>query len=166
MDYHELIHYKDVEYNGLIEPNANSLRVFFARCKVSETPENLNIGKFEFKDIFPIEINDKLPILQIDFESYIAYSITNESFTTWDNYEIFEGKAFRKYSKSRYLDFIKSTTIANVDYPGYLNHYGFVCLNHIVDIITSTQIVITEINEIIKWLNSNIVIKLNLLTFF
>jgi hypothetical protein len=36
-----------------------------------------------------IDIDESLPILRIEFNWYIAYSITNESFTIMDEYEVY-----------------------------------------------------------------------------
>ena len=86
-----------------------------------------------------------MPVIQMDFDSYIAYSVTNESFTSWDDYEEFEGKAFRIYKRSRYLDFIKVHTFACDDYPGHFEHYGIVCLDHIVNVVSVEKPVINEV---------------------
>jgi hypothetical protein len=62
-----------------------------------------------------------------------------------DKYEIFEGKAFRIHSKSRYLDFINIGTIASEEYPGPFKHYEIACLNHIIDIVSAYEPTITEL---------------------
>lgn len=150
MDYQNLTNLDYVEFYGLTEPDTNSLRMYFARCKASDKPKNLFIGDKIIKDTKQITVDMDLPILQLEFKSYIAYSITNESFTSWDDNEMFEGKAFRIYSKSKYLDFIKNHTFAHEvskdTYPP-LTHYGIVCLNHIIDIASTS---IPEIIEIGK----------------
>lgn len=145
MNYHELFNLIEVEFIGLTEPDVNELRLSFSRCKVSEIPEKLVVGEKDFGDCFPIEIDNTLPVLQIDFKSYIAYAVTNESFTTWDEYEEFQGKAFRIYNKSRYLDFIGEHTFASKDYPGEFKHYGIVCLNHIINIVSVDIPIVSEL---------------------
>lgn len=141
---------KNIEFYGLTEPDTNCLRMYFARCKVNDMPEDIVIGDKVINGTYPINIDMDLPILQIEFESYISYSVTNESFTSWDDYEIFEGKAFRIYTKSRYLDFIKNYTFAHQvcgDIYPPLTHYGMVCLNHVVNIVSTVTPVITETNR-------------------
>lgn len=96
------------------------------------------IGKTRIK-----QDNARFPLIQLEFESYIRYSILNESFTVWDDYEEFEGEIFRIFSKSRYLDFIAAGTIATEDYPGPFKHYGIAGLNHIVDIVSTVEPKIT-----------------------
>jgi hypothetical protein len=97
---------------------------------------------------FPIEVDEGLPIIQLDFESYVSYNVINESFTVLDEYEVFEGDVFRIYTKSRYLDFIKLGTIAKDIYADqHFVHYQLVCLNHIIDIISYEEPKITELGR-------------------
>ncbi|MCM3704107.1 hypothetical protein M3205_00085 [Cytobacillus firmus] len=96
-------------------------------------------------EAFPIEVDDNLPVPQLDFETYVAYSIINESFTVMDDYQIFEGNIFRIYSESGYMDFTKEGTIAEDVFPEkQLVHYQIPCLDHIVDIISYEEPKITE----------------------
>ncbi len=88
-----------------------------------------------------------MPVIQIDFNSYVGYSVINESFAVWDDYEEFEGKAIRIYSKSRYLDFIGAWTIASEEYPGPFKHYGVSCLNHIVNIVSTEEPAVIEVSR-------------------
>lgn len=141
---------ENIEFLGLTEPDTNCLRMYFARCKVSDTSEEFAIGDKVIKDTYPINIDTDLPLIQLDFESYISYSITNESFTSWDEYEIFEGKAFRIYTKSRYLDYIKTHTFAHQvcgDVFPPLTNYGIVCFNHIVNIVSTATPIIIETDK-------------------
>lgn len=144
MKYEDLLQFKGVFFLGLKEPSENSLRLYFSRSKTSETPEQIIIGDKNLRDCFAIGIDEGSSIIQIDIERYIGYSILNESFTLWDEYQKFIGDAFRIYSKSRFLDFISAGTFANEDYPGPYRHYGIVCFNHIID-VASTQDPIVQI---------------------
>jgi len=137
---------QDVDLIGTIEPKANSLRLFFSRRKISDKPESI-FGLDKLFTGYPLITDKRLPIIQIDFKSYISYSITNESFTVWDDYEEFEGKAFRIYSKSRFLDYIGTHTIASSDYPGTIRHFGMVCLDHIVNIASNVHPMTIEVRR-------------------
>ena len=77
------------------------------------------------------------------WDSYIAYSVRNESFATLDREEQCEGSTFVVYSKSRYLDFVAKATIASQDYPGPFKHWGVFGLNHILDIVSTDEPVIS-----------------------
>nr|WP_255505298.1 hypothetical protein [Lysinibacillus sp. SDF0037] len=90
--------------NKLFEPEENSLRVLIDRCNLNNTKEFVKITDKVEIEASSIDIDDNLPILQLDFETYAAYYIINESFTVMDDYEISDGNLFRIYSKSRYLE--------------------------------------------------------------
>ena len=62
--------------NELTEPEENSLRILINICSNIDSP-------------FEVE---KDSTVQLDFESYISYSIINESFTEIDKYEISKGE--------------------------------------------------------------------------
>lgn len=130
---------------GATEPEENSLRLYFSRSKA--IPEPFSIGDKVYEDALSIELDEELPIIQIDFETYIGYSVLNESYTSWDDYEVFEGKIFRIYSKSRYLDYIKAGTFASEDYSGPFKHYGMSCLNHVVDVVSISVPIIKEVQR-------------------
>ncbi|KZD38168.1 hypothetical protein B4083_2633 [Bacillus cereus] len=149
MDFQDLMGFKGYIYlNKLIEPEENLLRVLIDRCKVNKTKGLMKIKNEVEIEASSIDVDDNLPIVQLDFESYVAYSVTNESFTVMDDYEISEGRIFRVYSKSRYLDFVKTGTIAEFIFPEeQFVHYQIPCLNHIIDIISYDEPKITGIKR-------------------
>ncbi|WML44355.1 hypothetical protein [Neobacillus sp. PS3-40] len=104
---------------------------------MSKQSEDIKIGEHFMREAFPIEVDEDLPKLQIDFDSYVAHTVTNESFTILDDYEIFEGHSFRIFKKSRYLVFINKGTIATDVFPEdtYV-HYEIASLDHIIDVIS------------------------------
>ncbi|MCZ8520962.1 MULTISPECIES: hypothetical protein [Paenibacillus] len=146
MIFQDLMELKDVFFIGLTEPKLNSLRVIFSKSISGDTPEQVMIGKTSL-DAYPINVDENEPLIQIEFERYIAYSVRNESYTSWDEYEEFEGKVFRIYRKSRYLDFIGVSTFATEDFPGPFKHYGICCLDHIVDIVSVSEPIVSEIED-------------------
>jgi len=148
MKYEDLLNIKDVFFLGLNEPDCNSLSLYFSRSKVSDIPESLVIGDKNLGDSYPVEFDEESPMIQINFERYIGYSVLNESFTSWDDYQVFLGKSFRIYSKSRYLDFISVATFASEDYPGPFKHYGIVCYDHIIDVVACHEPVVKEVERI------------------
>lgn len=89
-------------------------------------------------------------IYQITFEGYILYQTRNESFCSWDDYEVSEGKNFIVFSKSRMLDYLSQITDCQqledgTFYPGEWKHYGIYCQNHIIDIISSYEPIIEKL---------------------
>ena len=69
----------------------------------------------------------------------------NESYTYLDKEEEFEGRLACIYTKSRFLDYVRISTLASDEYPGPFKHYGFNCLNHIVDIVSADPPKIVEL---------------------
>lgn len=147
MEYSDLMNQKGHIYlHSLIEPEINSLRIFVNRCKVSQESEDIEIGEHIIREAHPIEVDEELPIVQFDFDSYVSYSILNESLTVLDDYEIFEGNSFRIFKKSRYLDFINKGTIVNDVFSGeQFVHYQIACLDHIIDVISFDEPIVTEL---------------------
>ncbi|AXN41915.1 hypothetical protein [Peribacillus butanolivorans] len=127
MDFNELMQEKGYIYlEKIIEPKENSLRLLINRST----------------------INTDLPMVQLEFESYISYSVIDECFSySIDNSEISKGELFRIYIKSRYLDFIKITTNEREDLCPSENyiHYQFPCLNHTIDVISCEEPKVTVV---------------------
>ncbi|MDQ0899909.1 hypothetical protein [Paenibacillus sp. V4I7] len=147
MKFNDLMAMKDIYLDSISEPRDNFLCLTFSRSKTSLTPETIKIGEKEINDVFSMDIDYKLPLIKLEFEWYIGYSIINESFTVLDDYEEYEGRVFRIYNKSRYLDFIQMGSIATEDYPGPFKHYGIICLNHIVDIVSASEPIVSEVER-------------------
>lgn len=92
----------------------------------------------------------KKDIYNITFNGYILYQIRNESFCSLDNYEEKIGTHFVIYTKSRLLDYLNQVTDCQVlpcgtYYPGKWKHYGIITNNHILDIISDSEPVITAV---------------------
>ncbi|SDN62487.1 hypothetical protein [Alkalicoccus daliensis] len=135
MDYSELLQYQGYLYlNSLFEPEDGTLIVDIDRCIIPEISSGEN-NTFSTYD--SVNMDETLPVLRIEFDTYVAYSVRNESFTALDKYEVYEGGVFSLYSKSRYLDFIELGTIADDIHPGKYKHYGINALNHIIDVIST-----------------------------
>ena len=127
VDFNELMQEKGYIYlEKIIEPKENSLRLLINR-------RTFNID---------------LPMVQLEFESYISYSVIDECFSySIDNSEISKGELFRLYTKSRYLDFIKIATNEREDLCPSENyiHYQFPCLNHTIDVISCEEPKVTVV---------------------
>lgn len=146
MNFRDLMKSKEHIYlNNLTEPEENTLRIRIDRCK--SLTDKIDTNDFE-TTYSTIEIDQNLPIIQLDFNSYVSYSVTNEGVTKTDKYGICEGKRFRIYSKSRFLDFVKLSTFAEVLFPDEpIIHYQIPCLNHIIDITSFEEPKITYQNR-------------------
>ncbi len=102
------------------------------------------------KKSVPIEPDEK-QIYQIVFPSYITYLMRNESYCSPDPYEIREGTHFMIYTKSRLLDSLPiltdcQTLSDGTLYPYPWKHYGIITNNHVIDVISGDEPIITKIN--------------------
>lgn len=79
---------------------------------------------------------------RIVFTDYVAYCVRNESLARNDTEEAFSGAIARVFTRSRFLDYLSATMFVS-DAPG--THYGLLCLDHVVDVVTPTAPTITEI---------------------
>jgi hypothetical protein len=120
--------------NSISEPETNTLRLVLSEGIVSDRAETIVIGDAEIPDVRLIEVTAASRHFEVVWDSYISYAVRNESYCTWDKDEEWSGKAFRVYSKSKFLDFIAIGTIASDDYPGPFVHYEILCSDHIVDV--------------------------------
>lgn len=88
--------------------------------------------------------NDKQ--YKVTFDKYIAFSFINESYSMKNETDQYTGRIFRIYSKSKFLDYVESSTV-DIEFiigKSY-EHYEFACLNNIVDVISSEKPIIEEI---------------------
>ena len=147
MKFTDLMNIENIYLKKIEEPEDNYLRLTLIRANISNIPEDIHISDEIIKNVSSIDFDNSKPLIQVDFKSYIGYSVLNESFTSLDNYDDFIGRAFRIYNKSRYLDYINVGTFASKDYPGPFVQYGIACLNHIIDVVSSEEPIIKEIQE-------------------
>lgn len=124
-------------YLGQIsEPRDNSLRVRIEEARGNGISEDIVITGVPISGTQPIISDASCSAFDLVWDTYVAYSIRNESFVSGNDYERFEGKLFCVYSVSHYLDYIRKDTFATPDYPGPFQHYGINCLNHIIDVVS------------------------------
>jgi hypothetical protein len=76
---------------------------------------------------------------KIIFKNYAAYLVTNEIVARGDNDEGFTGKLLRTYSKSKFLEYVASTTNGAIDVLGPCTHYEVVTLNQIIDVAATRE---------------------------
>ena len=142
--------HKFLEMIEIQETYKECLRIVIAEAGVIDTaPEvteaeepNSSIREI-LKGSKPIEVTDQSARYEIIFDDYIAYAVTNESYAG-NIEEEYEGKLARIYSKSAFLNYVSQGTFATSKYPGPFKHYGFCCLNQIIDIISEEPPVIKK----------------------
>jgi hypothetical protein len=117
------------------EFTVNRLRCVVQEGRTTGAPESIEVAGAEIKNVQPV-----LPYVdsawELLFEKYVAYSVRNESYTRKDVDEVWEGYLLRRYSKSKFLDYVRSSTFASDEFPGKLHHYELVCTDQIIDVVT------------------------------
>lgn len=141
------IYLKEIKETDELEDCA--LRIQISRCKVSDKIVPAIKANDVVIEANPIEIDEDLSIIQFEFDSYVSYSVINESYAPFDDYEKYDGGMLRIYTKSRYLDFIKIRTFAEDIVPEQqFVHYQIPCLDHIIDVISYKQPKVSEIKRV------------------
>ncbi|MFC6040354.1 hypothetical protein ACFPYN_13070 [Paenisporosarcina macmurdoensis] len=136
MKFEDLIKLKDfaISFESIFEPRieSSSLRIIVN-------------GSADTTDLL-ITPHSLITQYQINFPSYVTYSVIYDDYTIFNEKEIFKGESFRIYSKSDYFDFIQRQSPLEKLLPGETCiHYALCCIEHRLDIISSAKPFITEI---------------------
>ena len=116
--------------------------------KVGELKEYENGLEVELEEVFFRDLKDKSPYISrvytIFFEYTIAYSVLNESYAIAEGEYI--GNHFRIYTKSAFLDYIRSSTLVCEDYPceNGIKNFELVTLNHCISIASCDDPKVTK----------------------
>jgi hypothetical protein len=134
MDGHEFLYLSEIG-----EPEVSVLRLVIVEARVSSETRDIVVGETVISGAKPIVSDSSSQRYELIFGSYVAYSVRNESYTVWDEAEQFTGHVFRRYSQSRFLEFVRAASIASNDYPGPLIHHGIICQDHVVDVASAEE---------------------------
>ena len=146
MNYFKKINsHKYLYLTDIAEPADNELRLVIEEAKANGPVEDINIGGTEIEGTRAIMSTDDCAMYEVLFENYIGYSVLNESYVSKDDSEEFEGRIFCVYTNSYFLKYIGKASFASRDFPGPFRHYGFNCLNHIVDVVSTDGPTIKQI---------------------
>jgi hypothetical protein len=121
----------------LTEPSENSLRLLMEEAVVLEEEVTVEVCGVEIAGGRPVRSVGSSRLFEVIWDRYVAYSVRNESYVARDISEEFSGRFALAYSKSHFMEFVSRSTFANADYPGPLQHFGFICEMHVVDIIST-----------------------------
>lgn len=125
----------DLDLVSVTEPGLLSLRLIIAELTPSmrsDTPPPPVEGAHL------IEHGSRDRLFEVRWSHYVSYSILNESYSRWDDGEEFQGKSFRLYSKSHYLDYLKTIPMIQILAPSH-HHWRIVCVNHIIDVASERE---------------------------
>jgi hypothetical protein len=140
--------------DGIILDNLNyqnegELTIKLIELILSDSRTDLYLGNGKvIKDLTPLEPTTDSRKFNVEFKEVVFYQVVDESYCTWDNYEVRDGKdILQELSKSRYLDFV------NENFPFYSTldkkgkHYRLIASTEVIDVISYGKPIITELKN-------------------
>ncbi|WP_295570605.1 hypothetical protein [Stenotrophomonas maltophilia] len=120
---------------GIGELEANCLRLVIDEGRVTGEPRRVDLGQGRsIDDVRAIEVTPHSQRFELIWVHYISYAVHNESYQSWDDSEAWSGNLFRRYSRSKFLDYLDHATFADSRHPGPFAHYQVICQDHVIDI--------------------------------
>jgi len=102
----------------ICEPDENSLRLVVQELKILGPAEDLEVSGHTITGLERVDSDATCRLFELLWDSYVAYCVRNESYCTLDREEPWQGRLFRHYTQSKFLDFVGRATFVTVDYPG------------------------------------------------
>lgn len=117
------------------EPAEKSLRIVVAEGVLGQTSPI----KFDATDLGegrPIEVTNESRHFELNWDYYVAYAVRNESFWKAEPQEPQMVNQLCRRVDSAFLEFVSTTTFADSNYPGPLQHWALSTLTHCVDVVS------------------------------
>ena len=141
---HELDQCSYLYLRWIGEPQELQLRLVVEEARIQDrpalAPEHLPELASLYEGAKPIASDQGCRLFEIIYSYPISYTVLNESYGKYpEPPEVFTGRLFRQFSSSYLLEMTKKTTYVSDDHPGPLppQHHSIVCLNHVIDVITT-----------------------------
>jgi hypothetical protein len=134
----------------IVEPAQNTLRLLVEEAMMTPEEVTVKFGGTEIANCHLVKSTANSRLFEIIWDNYVAYSVANESYSTFNESEDFSGRLVRLYAKSHFLEYISRATLANKEYPGPLQHVQLVCECHIVDVVSTRFPQLTQIRPMSK----------------
>lgn len=131
---------KNIFIVNIREPKENTFEFIMVIGKVLPAGK---FGKNNDSELAQIIYDESCEQYKIYFDTYVAYSVINESYENIKGK--FEGEKIRIYSESNFLKYLESDTLATEVYPEKFKHYCFISLNHIINVASEEKPKITKI---------------------
>lgn len=125
------------------EPSDNVLRIVAVEARAQGPAQSTLLGKAV--PILPLP--DGAPV-ELTWKHYVAYAVRNESYAMADDGapSSIPVSQLVERRNSAFLDFVRRTTIASDEFPGPLRHWELMCLNHVIDVVSTTEPVINSLS--------------------
>jgi|HubBroStandDraft_1064217.scaffolds.fasta_scaffold95532_2 hypothetical protein len=133
----ELDECASLHLRSITEPAQNSLRLLIEEAFVMSEEVTVKFAGAEIANCHIVKPTADSRLFEIIWDSYVAYSVANESYSTRNEQEEFSGRFARLYGKSHFLDYISRASLACKEYPGPLQHVQLVCECHIIDVVST-----------------------------
>ncbi|NAY93429.1 hypothetical protein GTQ34_16075 [Muricauda sp. JGD-17] len=135
--------------NNLNYRNEGCLTIKLTELILSDSKTDLNLGGGKIiKDLNPVKSTSESRQFKVEFREAVFYQVADESYCSWDEYEIRDGKDnIQIFSKSRYMDFVTE------HFPFYSaenskgKHYRLLATTEIIDVIAYDNPTITELKN-------------------
>ncbi len=112
------------------------LRVIVAEGFVGDQTEDLRIGDHTIKGLQSVNVSDRSRLFEIRFPQFVAWQVVNESFTSFDEYELRDDTGtLQTLSRSKYFDYVKANHGWYEDVIGLSKHYRVWTENEVVDVV-------------------------------
>ena len=134
--------------HAISEPEQNALRVVLHEAAAGAPPTPQQLSELPIlKGANAIVHGPECRVFELIWPSYVGYSVENESYATPEPKEsVGEGRLVVVYSESVYLSYLSRATFAAADYPGPFKHWALFCLNHIVNVASVDEPLVTVAN--------------------
>lgn len=119
----------------IAEPSEHQLRVVVGEGLLGP-PQRMADTEIEFGEVRPIELTKESRFFELNWSDYVAYAVRNESFWAAEpNQPAFLSHLTRRFN-SAFLEFVSTTTFADDEFPGPLQHWALTTHMHCVDVVS------------------------------
>lgn len=123
----------------LSEPDQNSLRLLIEEARSADVSEDVLIGNVTMQGLRKIDHDDSCRVFEVIWETYISYSVLNESYANAAKPGTYTGRRIRHYSASPFLEYVRTATLASATYPGPFQHISVLCESHIIEVASTVE---------------------------
>ncbi len=142
---------KYIYLHSLSEPEESSLRVVLHEARVGGHSTIEQLAEEPRQEVRELVAGSKgivhgpgCRVFELVWPSYVGYSVENECYASPEPREsVGEGRLLVVYTQSVYLSYLSKATFASASYPGSFKHWALCCLNHIVNVASVEDPVIT-----------------------
>lgn len=136
--------------HAISEPEENSLRVVLHEARVDSPPTSGQLAEETLPEVRELLAGSKAivygpgcQVFELVWPSYIGYAVENESYALPEPKESVGEGSVKIYTQSGYLDYLAKASFASADYPSPFKHWALLCLNHIVNVASIEEPVVT-----------------------